>query len=163
VEIDHQIEQALDQLHFLAEEKKLALTFEKPAEPLPAVLADTDRITEVLINLIGNAIKYTPQGAVTVKTLLDLHGKFVKIEISDTGLGMSKQEQAHLFEKFYRISSPQTTGIMGTGLGLYITKSMVEKMGGSIDVESVPGKGSTFSFILPVFQVQSTPKAHAAS
>ena len=156
VEIDHQIEQALDQLHFLAEEKKLALSFEKPAEPLPAALADKDRVIEILINLIGNAIKYTPQGSVTVKALPDLHGKFIQVEISDTGLGMSKEAQAHLFGKFYRVSTPETTGIMGTGLGLYITKSIVEKMGGTIEVESAPGKGSTFRFTLPVFQVQTT-------
>jgi len=155
VEVGQQIEQALDQLHFLAEEKKLSLSFEKPARPLPAVLADTDRVMEVLINLVGNAIKYTPQGSITVRALPDVHGKFVRIEVSDTGLGMSKQERAHLFEKFYRIASPETTGIMGTGLGLYITKSTVEKMDGTIDVESSPGKGSTFSFTLPVFKVQA--------
>jgi len=155
VEIDHQIEQALDQLHFLAEEKKLALNFEKPAEPLPSVLADKDRVIEILINLIGNAIKYTAQGSVTIKILPDLHDKFVTVEIRDTGLGMSKEAQAHLFGKFYRVSTPETTGIMGTGLGLYITKSIVEKMGGTIEVESAPGKGSIFSFTLPVFQVQT--------
>ncbi len=157
VELGLQIEQTLDQLHFLAQEKKLGLRFEKPARPLPAVLADTDRVMEVLINLVGNAIKYTPKGSITVKALPDVRGKFVKVEVSDTGLGMSKQERAHLFEKFYRIDSPETTGIMGTGLGLYITKSTVEKMGGEITVESTPGKGSTFSFTLPVFEVQATP------
>ena len=68
---------------------------------------------------------------------------------------MSREAQSHLFEKFYRVATPETSGIQGTGLGLYITRSMVEKMGGAISLHSVPGQGSTFSFTLPLFQVDN--------
>jgi signal transduction histidine kinase len=157
LDIGKAIEDAIDQLRFTAQEKGLALTFEPPARPLPPVWADPDRTTEVLINLIGNAIKYTPQGSVTVRASQGLSPvPHVRVEVSDTGLGMSKAAQSHLFEKFYRVASEQTTGIAGTGLGLYITKSMIEKMGGAITVRSTPGKGSTFAFTLPLFKVENS-------
>ena len=148
------IEETIDQLQFLADEKHLELSFRKPYAPLPSVLADYDRFMEVLINLIGNSIKYTPEGSVTVSAE-EIGGDFVRVDITDTGIGMSKDDRSHLFEKFYRISSPETTGITGTGLGLFITKSILEKMGGTITVKSKPGEGSTFSVTIPVFQVET--------
>jgi len=149
------IDETIDQLQFLADEKHLKLHFNKPYSSLPSVLADSDRLMEVLINLIGNSIKYTPEGSVTI-SVDSLHsGNFLRVDITDTGIGMSKEAQAHLFEKFYRIDSPETTGITGTGLGLFITKSIVEKMGGNVSVKSKQGEGSTFSINLPVFQVEA--------
>ncbi len=156
------IGETIDQLQFLADEKHLKLDFRKPYVPIPLVLADYDRLMEVLINLIGNSIKYTPEGAVTVSAEEIRNSNFVRVDISDTGIGMSKEAQAHLFEKFYRIASPETTNISGTGLGLFITKSIMEKMGGNISVKSKQGEGSTFSITIPIFQVETAkPKAES--
>src|SRR5690606_4562359 len=112
---------------------------------LPKVWADSDRTMQVLVNLVSNAIKYTPKGSVTItaKRITEAGTPYVQVAVVDTGLGMTKKQSSHLFEKFYRIATPETTGIIGTGLGLYITKSLVERMGGSMRVESAAGKGST--------------------
>lgn len=155
LDLGKQIEETVAQLHFKAEEKSLKLDYAPAVPPLPPAFADPDRTMEVLINLVGNAIKYTPQGTVTIRTAVEEKPKpIVRVDIADTGLGMTKEAQSHLFEKFYRIATPETQGIPGTGLGLYITKSVLEKMGGGLSVESTPGKGSTFSFTLPLFEVE---------
>ena len=152
------IQDTIDQLKFVAQDKGIALTFNKPYKEIAPVWADPDRTTQVLVNLVSNAIKYTPQGSVTITMVQILHPKpMVKIDITDTGLGMNKEQQSHLFEKFYRVDSPQTTGIIGTGLGLYITRSIMERMGGSISLKSASGAGSTFTITLPIFQVENTP------
>lgn len=156
LDIEKLIQESVDQLEFKAKEKELELSFEKATTALPHVWADPDRTTEILVNLIGNAIKYTPQGQVTVSAKREEKpSPCVRVSVQDTGLGMSREAQSHLFEKFYRVATPETSGIQGTGLGLYITRSMVEKMGGAISLHSVPGKGSTFSFTLPLFQVDN--------
>jgi signal transduction histidine kinase len=129
-----------------AADKGLALSFVRT--PLPHILVDVDRFRQVLINLIGNAIKYTPSGSVTVSTNLD--GKQVVIRVSDTGMGISAEDQQKLFQKFFRVKNDETKLITGTGLGLWITTSLVKQMGGSIAVESIKGKGSDFVVSFPV-------------
>ena len=119
------------------------------------VKADLERTRQILINLIGNAIKYTQTGSVTVTASksqisnLKSQNNEVIVSVKDTGLGMSVEGQKKLFEKFYRIKSDKTREISGTGLGLWITKKLVEKQRGKIWVESEEGKGSTFNFSLP--------------
>lgn len=152
LDLEKLIKDTIDQLKFVAEDKKIALNYQKPEKSLPSVWADPDRTMQILINLVSNAIKYTTKGSVTIR--VDHHNQLVFVEVEDTGIGMTRQEQSHLFEKFYRVASPQTTGIIGTGLGLYITKSILEKMGGSISLKSAPGKGSCFTFTLPTFKVE---------
>lgn len=120
----------------------------KPQNDGIMVKADPDRVRQILINLIGNAIKYTEKGSVVIT--LEQKGNEIITHVKDTGLGMSKEGQAKLFSKFYRVKTEKTRGITGTGLGLWITKKIVEMMGGKIWVESEEGKGSTFSFSLPV-------------
>ncbi len=132
-----------------AEEKKLKLICKNPTQALPMVKADPDRLRQVLINLIGNAVKYTRKGSVEVSAEMFKKDK-VKIMVADTGFGMSKEEQAHLFEKFYRVKNERTNEIIGTGLGLWITKQLVELMGGKIDVESMSGIGTRVSFYLDI-------------
>lgn len=150
VNMEKLIMDTTDQLRFIAQKKGLQLNYEAPARELPMVRADPDRVTQVLINLVSNAIKYTPSGSVTIKTARSR--QVLKIEVSDTGLGMSREQRLHLFEKFYRVDAPETVGIVGTGLGLYITKSILERMGGTISVQSVPKRGSSFTITLPIFE-----------
>lgn len=140
------IEEVVNELQIQAKDKKLELQYEK-AE-IPQVKADLERTRQVLINLIGNAIKYTEQGSVRVTC--GKQDKYVTVQVKDTGLGMNIEGQKKLFEKFYRIKSEKTRQITGTGLGLWITKQLIEKMGGKIWVESEEGKGSTLSFSLPI-------------
>jgi signal transduction histidine kinase len=119
------------------------------SEALPAVWADQDRVTQILTNLISNAHKYTlAEGNITVAARQD--DGFVRVDVSDTGIGLSPEDQAQLFTKFFRAHerSPQAGG--GTGLGLVICRLLVELHGGRITVSSAPGQGSTFSFSLPV-------------
>lgn len=139
------VESVVKELKLQAEAKKLNLIV-NPGN-LPQVKADPDRVKQVLVNLIGNAVKYTEAGQVEVTFAQD--EKMVICNVRDTGIGMKPEEQKHLFEQFYRAKNEKTRQIIGTGLGLWITKKIVEMMGGKIWVESVEGKGSTFSFSLP--------------
>ncbi len=148
IKIEPIIEEITSQLEITAKEKNLALEYVKPEIELPLISADTDRLKQVLINLIGNSIKYTQKG--TVKITTELKGKKLEIKIADTGIGMSVDEQKHLFEKFYRIKNENTEKIVGTGLGLWITKQIVELMKGNIYVESIKGVGTHISVVLNV-------------
>lgn len=131
--------------------KKLFLKLNPPKVKIPNVLADKNRIKQVLINLIGNAIKFTETGGVSVD--LTLENKFVKVLVSDTGKGILEKSQAMLFKKFQQTEENIYTrdSTKGTGLGLYISRLIVEEMGGKIVLEkSEVGKGSIFSFTLPM-------------
>ncbi len=132
-----------------ASDKAIQLTTEI-AEDLPLVMASPDRLRQVMNNLIGNAIKYTPsQGQVTVKAFQ--YEDEIRIQVIDTGIGIPAADQPHIFEKFYRVHNEYTANIKGTGLGLAITKSIIEKHQGRIWLESVFGEGSTFTTALPIF------------
>lgn len=115
---------------------------------LPAVQADRSRLVQVIENLISNAIKYSPDGGI-VTVFGRVVGDFVEIGVRDTGIGMTADQQEHLFEKFYRADTSNTT-ISGTGLGLTICKLIVELHRGKIWVESEPGQGSTVYFTIPI-------------
>jgi signal transduction histidine kinase len=119
------------------------------AQILPTVLGDVERIRQILINLLSNAHKYTPQGGHIWLTASAEEG-WVRIDVRDDGIGLGPDEQAHLFDRFFRARRPATQGVEGSGLGLPITRLLVEMHGGRITVTSVPGEGSTFSFTLPV-------------
>jgi signal transduction histidine kinase len=111
-------------------------------------LGDRHRIEQVLVNLIDNAVKYSPNGGeVSVSTAAS--GEGVRVEVRDQGIGIPPAEQASIFEKFYRGSLEGQQVRAGTGLGLYICRELVRRMGGTIGVESDPGEGSTFYFELP--------------
>ncbi|MFI5240403.1 MAG: sensor histidine kinase [Candidatus Saccharimonadia bacterium] len=130
-----------------ASEKGLKLVHQENLS-LPMVLGDADRITEVFTNLIDNAIKYSRQGSIIIS--YEINSQSVIAKVSDTGIGMTLEEQGRLFQRFYRAKNQDTAGISGTGLGLWIIKQYVERMGGTIKVNSEKGKGSTFEVILPV-------------
>jgi signal transduction histidine kinase len=129
-----------------AKEKGLVLTYETRA--LPELFLDPERFRQVMTNLIGNAVKYTPHGSVTVSAESD--GVEVVIRVSDTGIGISAEHQAQLFSKFYRVKTDETRSIPGTGLGLWITKEIVRQMRGTISVESIQGKGTDFIVRFPI-------------
>ena len=112
------------------------------------VAADRDRVRQVLVNLVENAIKYSPDGGLVQVGVQGAEG-VVCFHVRDEGLGIPADEQARIFEKFYRLDPEMTRGIGGTGLGLYICSELLERMDGRIWVESQEGKGSTFSFELP--------------
>jgi signal transduction histidine kinase len=134
----------------LANEKTLDFKLEIQANINDKVEVDKDRIHEVVTNLVSNAIKYTDTGAIVVR-LKNNTSATVYFEVADTGAGLSNEEQGKLFTKFYRAES-NTGKVMGTGLGLYVSKLLIEKFGGKIGVVSERKKGSTFWFELPVKQ-----------
>ncbi|MBI3013400.1 MAG: HAMP domain-containing histidine kinase [Elusimicrobia bacterium] len=149
IQPDSILQDAVASLQSWAKMKQINLIGET-VNNLPAVMADVDRITQVLVNFISNAIKFTPaQGKITVRAQ-PMGNSYLKIFVSDTGPGMSKKEQDHLFEKFYQTKQLSKSDQPGTGLGLFIAKSIVEMHKGQIGLESVEGKGTTFYFTLPV-------------
>jgi PAS domain S-box-containing protein len=131
-----------------AEDKHLSLNYEVAAG-LPDVLGDRDRLNQVLTNLVGNAIRYTPDGG-EIDVKVYLVERAVRVDVRDTGIGIAPEDMAHLFERFYRADHPLVQETRGTGLGLSIVKMFVEMHGGRIWVESEPDEGSTFTFILPI-------------
>lgn len=124
-----------------------SLVLEIP-ETLPLVKADSDRLKQVLANLVSNAIKYSPEGG-TVTIAAEDQGAAIAVRVSDQGLGIAPEAQSKLFTKFYRVDNASTRKIGGTGLGLALVKAIIEDHGGQVAVESEPGRGSTFSFTLP--------------
>jgi signal transduction histidine kinase len=124
------------------------LMLEVPQD-LPMVRADPARLTQVLINLISNAYKYTPKGG-RIRVQASQQDGYVRCAVSDTGIGISPEDQERLFTKFFRSDDPAVRERTGTGLGLCIVKSLVELQGGRIEVESQVGKGTTFWFTVPV-------------
>jgi signal transduction histidine kinase len=131
----------------LAKNKNLALNVELPAD-LPAAHGDERRLTQVLLNLVGNALKFTDKGGVTIKATATLDS--FAVAVIDTGPGIAPADQAKIFEEFQQADSSTTKEKGGTGLGLAIAKQIVEMHGGRLWVESEVGKGSTFQFSLPV-------------
>jgi signal transduction histidine kinase len=117
-------------------------------EELPAVSADPGQLRQVLSNLIDNAIKYSPSGGAVI-VALEPRDRFVRFSVTDDGLGIPRDEQSRIFEKFYRLDPDMTEGIGGTGLGLYICRELVRRVDGRIWVESDGSSGSTFVVEIP--------------
>jgi two-component system sensor histidine kinase VicK len=124
-------------------------------EAMPPVRCDEDRLRQVLVNLVENAIKYSPDGGHVKLELSATNGR-ARIDVSDQGLGIPAQDQARIFEKFARLDPTLTRGVGGTGLGLYIARELIERMGGDIRLESTVGHGSTFTVELPVQEPVAT-------
>jgi signal transduction histidine kinase len=149
------VHEVMETVKPLAAEKPILLEAKVP-EPSVLVWADRDKVTQVLMNLIGNAIKFTPpQGRVTVSASKD-SAEWAQVSVNDSGSGISAEECQKIFQKFYQGSEGGGLKPKGTGLGLAISKALVELHGGKIWVESEPGRGSTFSFTLPLSRPQSS-------
>jgi PAS domain S-box-containing protein len=157
IELGEVVQQVAEAERFHAQEKGLTLRFVvssdpalgggKVIKPLYYVYADTHRIQEVLTNLINNAIKYTPEGGVTVTLTGD--ATVIQVQVADTGPGIPSEDLPHLFQKFYRVDNSMTRTIGGTGLGLFICRKIIELYNGRIWIESELGKGSIFFINLP--------------
>jgi signal transduction histidine kinase len=147
LDIAKSIKNHIEAVRLEADKKNITVSLERPAENMPQVFADTVLIDRVIRNLIGNAIKYTdPGGDVTVS--LSEKSKYVIVQVKDTGRGIPEEDIHHIFKPFYRVARDAH----GIGLGLPVVQSIIKAHGGDIRVESVPGKGSTFSFTLPKFR-----------
>ena len=126
----------------------VSLALEAEAE-LPQIATDPDKVSQVLSNLLDNAVKYSPDGG-RIRLSVEPNGRFVRFAVSDEGLGIPATEQTRIFEKFYRLDPHQTRGVGGTGLGLYISRELVRRMNGRLWVESAEERGSTFYVELPL-------------
>jgi signal transduction histidine kinase len=147
---------AVDDMRFEADKKHLEMQFAPSDQrlrgdnivmPVYAVKANPQRVREVIMNLLENAIKFTPQG--TVRLTIGGTNDAVTLSVIDSGIGISAEDIGHLFQKFYRVDNSSTRTIGGTGLGLYLCRSIIEKAGGKIWVDSKLGEGSAFRFNLP--------------
>jgi signal transduction histidine kinase len=141
------IGECIDSLQPSIMNKEMDVSTEIPTDA-PPLLADRPRLQQILLNLIGNAVKYTqPEGK--VKVVVEPREKTLRILVQDNGMGISPEDQAHIFDRFYRVRRPETDSIDGTGLGLAIVKSLVEAHNGQIGLESRLGEGTTFFLTLP--------------
>ncbi|HPW48212.1 MAG TPA: HAMP domain-containing sensor histidine kinase, partial [Candidatus Saccharibacteria bacterium] len=164
IELGGFLERIADDLRLIAEKKGLVVEYiigienpqniksntiggQKMIKPLYYVYADVERLSEVLVNLTDNAVKYTENGKITVS--LTGNDSIVQIRVQDSGIGIPSEDIPHLFEKFYRVDTTATRTINGTGLGLYICRKIIELYNGRIWVDSKLGKGSTFYINLP--------------
>lgn len=147
VDVAREIGDAVTLCGPLAAERSLQVTVDVGEEPLWA-MADSRRLKQVLLNLISNAVKYNRWGgALTLRARrAGLDG--IRLDVIDTGLGMTEDQLDRLFRPFERLDAP-SRGIEGNGLGLAMSKALVEAMGGAIDVASAPGRGSTFTVLIP--------------
>jgi len=144
------VEEIAEEVRPQIQEKGLTFQVETPAE-LPLVEADPRRLRWAVINLVRNAWQYTPTGG-SVTLRLSEHDGQVVLDVVDTGIGISPEDQKHLFSRFYRVTNVTADDVRGLGLGLYVTRAIVEAHGGSIQIVSKKGFGSTFSVILPALQ-----------
>jgi two-component system phosphate regulon sensor histidine kinase PhoR len=145
VDLGELASETIEQISLLAEEKQIAVA---SGRSLPVIVAgDRDRLKQVMVNLIDNAIKYTPAGgSIMVRT--SAHGDSAILEVEDTGIGISAEQQGRIFDRFYRVSTDR--GEEGAGLGLAIVKAICHAHGGSISVRSAPRQGSCFRVELPL-------------
>jgi signal transduction histidine kinase len=131
-----------------AQEKNIAISHQLP-EQLPRIIADKKKLEIILTNFISNAIKYNRSpGSVMISCAIN--DSFIQTTISDSGLGIPPEQQAQMFQKFFRVEASDRRDIPGTGLGMYITKQFIEAMGGKLWFESRVGKGTAFHFTLPI-------------
>ncbi len=149
VNLNHECEQCMARFEELARTNHIKLTF-NPADPPPLARADIEGLATVLSNLVTNALSYTPAGGdVCVSTFYQ--GNSAVIEVADTGIGIAAEHQSRIFERFYRVDKARSRDKGGTGLGLSIVKHLVMSFGGSVELESKPGKGTKFRIRLPKF------------
>jgi signal transduction histidine kinase len=135
------------------------LTINTTCEEGLKLQADPDRLKQVLLNLVDNAIKHTPDGGTVRVEATRSYNNFIRVSISDTGIGIPEQDLPYVFERFYRVDKSRSRANGGAGLGLSIASSIVQAHNGRVVVSSKPGEGTTFDVYLPVQQ----PQTHGAN
>jgi signal transduction histidine kinase len=146
--INKMISEEVNGLGPSAKEKEVLLQFIPPKHPVPLVEIDEQKTRQAAMNLIDNAIYYTPKG--DVKVYLDADQDHVTFKVVDNGIGVPEKQKDKLFQKFYRADNARNERPNGNGVGLYLVKRVIEDQGGKIIFESAEGKGSTFGFTLPI-------------
>ncbi len=149
VQITELLSSIVDFMESRAKANGQKLVFHPGDQPIPEITADPMALESIFGNLVTNAINYTPEGG-EIRVRSDLAGQQIKVSVSDTGFGIAERHQEKIFERFYRVKDENTRHITGTGLGLPIVKGLVDGMGGTIELESAPGQGSTFTVFLPL-------------
>ena len=142
------IVEVMSELEPIIRRSNLAVT-SKAKGPLPKLRSDRQKVKQVVLNLLSNALKFTPAGSVTIQAAYDRRAKQMAISVKDTGVGIAKEDQAKVFEDFRQLDSSPTRGYGGTGLGLSICRRLSQMLGGTIDLTSTQGEGSTFTLRLP--------------
>jgi signal transduction histidine kinase len=142
------VSRVLSEIEITRARHDIELAQEVP-EDLPVIFADAERVHQVLFNLLDNAVRFTPSGG-QVRVTASQHNGSVDVAVTDTGPGIDAEHLPRLFDRFYRVDTARSREEGGTGIGLAIARSVVEAHGGRIWAESEPGKGSTFTFELPV-------------
>jgi signal transduction histidine kinase len=148
VNLPAMVGQVLETLTLLAEEKHITLA-SAVAPEVETIVTDATKLRQVLYNYLSNAIKFTPDGGNVRLTARAESDEMVRIEVLDTGIGIAADDQSHLFQEFQQLDTGMSKRYPGTGLGLALTKRIVEAEGGSVGVASTPGEGSVFHAILP--------------
>jgi PAS domain S-box-containing protein len=157
VRVENAVNQVIVAMETRAADKGLILRSDVPPE-LPEALADPDRVVQILTNLVANACYYTPTGGEVVLSA-SAQKDGMHISVRDTGIGIAKEDQEKVFDRFFRADDPVVQDAPGTGLGLFIVRSLVEMQGGRVWVDSELGEGSTFTFVLPIAEATRTAKA----
>jgi signal transduction histidine kinase len=145
--LDDVLEEASQQVEPMIKRKSLAYTVEIAPET-PKIISDRIKLKQVLLNLLSNAMKFTNRGGVSV--VVRPHAMGVRVDINDTGIGIRPEHLSVIWEDFRQVDQSRTREFGGTGLGLSITRKLVERLGGTISVESIVGVGTTFTLMLPL-------------
>lgn len=162
--IDEVAAAVVEEMSYKAEKRGLELRLASYAGKMPIVYSDEEKIREILINLIDNAIKYTQKGFIEISFDVDHPGRRVIVFVRDTGLGLTQEDAAGMFRKFHRVNNPNVPKESGAGLGLFIAARFLDGMGGKIWIEKTePGAGSTFAFHVPFRPPEAQPDATAKS
>jgi signal transduction histidine kinase len=149
VRLEEILKNIVEFLETRASQKAQSLTLELPGTPVPELTADPIAIESIFGNLVSNAINYTQEGGEII-VAVDMAGINLRVSVKDNGFGIADKYLDKIFDRFYRVKDDKTRYITGTGLGLPIVKGLLDSMGGFIDVESEPGKGSVFTVLLPI-------------
>jgi signal transduction histidine kinase len=149
------VEQEVDGIKKIAASHSIVIAYRKPAR-FPILYLDEGKMRQVIMNFIDNAIYYSPEGS-TIAIRLKVEAGAAVLTVKDSGMGVPRSEQKHLFTKFFRAENARKQRPDGTGIGLFLAKKVVDAHGGALVFESLPGKGSTFGFSLPIKKLSNAP------